>query len=105
MEVSLRKVRADDYEFLWRLKTESLRSYIEQTWGWDEAWQRTDFAERFDPEVGQIIIVDGSDAGYWSVDERTDEILLVSIHLLPEFQNRGIGSGLITELVTSSPRP
>jgi ribosomal protein S18 acetylase RimI-like enzyme len=102
MNISLRSITNTDLEFLWRLHNLALKKYIEETWGWDEEWQRRHFDERFDPNNGRIIVVNGADAGYWWVNERPDEIFLVSIHLLPEFQRRGIGTRLIRSLIDNS---
>jgi len=106
MDISLRSIHGSDYDFLWRLHNEALREYVEKTWGWDEDWQRADFRERFEDRIkGKIITVDGVDAGYFWVNEKENEMFLVSIHLLPEFQNRGIGTRLITQLFETTEKP
>ena len=105
MEITLRPVKPSDHDFRWRLHNAALRVYVEKTWGWDEEWQRSDFAGRFDAATGQIIVVDGVDAGFWWVVEHETEILLASIHLLPEFQNHGIGTTLIRGLIDSTDKP
>ena len=105
MEISLRSITDDDREFRWNLQNAALKKYVTETWGWDEDWQRRYFEERFDPDNGQIIVVDGTDAGFWWVNERPDEIFLVSIHLLPEFHRRGIGTRLIRSLTDNSYKP
>ena len=105
MDVGLRPITQSDYEFLWRLHNAALQQYVEQTWGWDEEWQADDFRKKFDPAVGNIITVDGVDAGFWWISERKNEIVLVSIRLLPEFQRRGIGTRLILGLTDNSQLP
>lgn len=105
MEIRLRPITEADYDFLRRLHNAALKRYVEETWGWDEEWQARDFREKFDPNAGNVINVDGVDAGLWWVAERDDEIVLVSIRLLPEFQRRGIGTRLIRGLTENSDRP
>lgn len=105
MEAALRPILPADLEFLWRLHNTALRKYVEKTWGWDEEWQRERFREEFDPGHGEIIVVDGHDAGYWWTIEKPDEIVLASVRLFPEFQNRGIGTRLITDLIESKDKP
>ncbi len=105
MEIRLRPVTTADLEFRWELQNAALKKYISETWGWDEEWQRNHFEERFDANDGQIIVVDGTDAGFWWVNEHPDHIFLVSIHLLPEFQRRGIGTRLIRSLTDNSYKP
>jgi GNAT superfamily N-acetyltransferase len=105
MEISLRQITDADLEFRWHLHNAALKKYIEETWGWNEEWQRRHFEDRFDPNEGRIIVVNGTDAGYWWVNERAEEIFLVSVHLSPDFQRRGIGTRLIRSLTDNAYKP
>lgn len=105
MEISLRKIKLEDFEFLWRLHNAALKDYVTQTWGWNEDWQQADFAAKFNPNDGEIITVDNVDAGFWWTSEKENEVVLISIRLLPEFQNRGIGSKLIGSLLEKTTKP
>ncbi len=42
---------------------------------------------------------------YWDVIDTDKDVFLSSILLVPAFQNRGIGTRLITELVATSQKP
>ena len=55
--------------------------------------------------TGEIIIIDAVKAGFWNVVENDEDILLSSVRLLPEFQNRGVGTELIDELLKSASKP
>lgn len=105
MQISLRPIKTEDYEFLWQLHNAALKIYVEKTWGWDEDFQRNSFKENFNVENGQIVVVEGEDAGYFWTIEKENEILLASIRLLPEFQNKKIGTGLIKQLIENSRKP
>ena len=105
MRIDFRQITNNDLEFLWKLHNLALKDYVAQTWDWDEDWQRLDFTEKFNPADGKIIIVAGVDAGFWQTIERKTETLLVSIRILPEFQNRGIGTKIIKNLLTESKNP
>jgi ribosomal protein S18 acetylase RimI-like enzyme len=102
MQIGFRSINTNDVEFLWRLHNLALKKYVAQTWGWDEEWQRADFQMRFNANNGNIIVVDDMDAGFWWTIEKESEILLASVRLLPEFQNKGIGSQLIKNLLSST---
>ncbi|MDQ4123707.1 MAG: GNAT family N-acetyltransferase [Acidobacteriota bacterium] len=102
MQVEFRQIEQADFDFLWRLHNAALKDYVTKTWGWDENWQRDNFARTFTPFNGKIIVVDGKDAGYLWVIEKEFEILLASIRLLPEYQNHGIGSKIIRDLLEKS---
>lgn len=105
MQIELRQIETSDFDFLWRLHNAALKEYVTQTWGWDENWQRESFIKTFNPSEGKIIVIDGKDAGYLWVIEKENEILLASIRLLPEFQNHGIGSKIIRDLLDKSEKP
>ena len=40
-----------------------MREAIENTWGWDEEWQRTDFERRFHRYVASVIEYEGRPIG------------------------------------------
>src|SRR5262249_13638834 len=82
----------------------TLRDYVDQTWGWDENWQRSRFEKDFDPDSIQIIQNRSDPIGYLSVQNRADEIFLAAIEIAPAFQNRGIGTQLIVQLFSASDR-
>ena len=104
-EVSFRQIVSDDFDFLWRLHNAALREYVEKTWDWDEERQRRLFAESFDANNGEIIVIGGADAGYLWTAEREMETILVSIRILPEYQNRGIGKKIIEDVLVKSKKP
>ncbi|MBA2736054.1 MAG: GNAT family N-acetyltransferase [Pyrinomonadaceae bacterium] len=105
MRIDFRQITNNDLEFLWKLHNLALKDYVAQTWDWDEDWQRLDFTEKFNPADGKIIVGGGVDAGFWRTIERETETLLVSIRILPEFQNRGIGTKIIKNLLNESKNP
>ena len=86
------------------MHNKALKQYVEQTWGWDEDWQRNNFAENFNPREGEIIVVDGEDSGFLWVIEKNDTTLLASIRLLPAFQHKGIGTKIIRDVLNKSIR-
>jgi ribosomal protein S18 acetylase RimI-like enzyme len=98
----LRQAQNDDYDFLFSLHVKALRPYIEATWGWNEKWQEEYFAAKFDPANRQIIQVNGRDVGVFVVEERQDEMYLGLIELLPEYQNKGIGTAIVRGLVDAA---
>lgn len=102
MEIKFRPIELTDFEFLWRLHNAALKDYVEQTWGWNEDWQRENFVKGFNPGEGEIIVVDGEDAGFLWVIEKENEVLLASIRLFPDYQNKGIGSAIIKNLLEKS---
>lgn len=76
-----------------------MREYVERVWGWDEAEQTTLFENRFQPERWQIIQSSGQDIGVLVVEDQTEEIILASIEILPDWQGQGVGSSVIRSLM------
>lgn len=105
MQVSFRPIKSTDFEFLWQLNCLVMKDYVTQTWGWDEDWQRQYFIKNFDKNNGEILVNDNADIGFFRVVEEQDETFLVSILILPEFQNKGIGTKLIRDLILKKTKP
>jgi ribosomal protein S18 acetylase RimI-like enzyme len=97
--VVLRAATEQDKEFLYALLKATMREYVEELWGWDEAWQRAHFLEHVDPARSQIVVLDGVDIGVLTLEERQTEVFLGQIYILPAYQNQGIGTRLIRSVL------
>ena len=100
----LRPATAGDREFLWRLHREAMRDYMDRTWGWDDAWQRARFDENFDTAPLRMVEYGAHTIGYMSVQRSGDEIFLAAIEIAPKFQNQGIGTRLIGNVLDEADR-
>ena len=98
----LRPANEVDSRFVYRVKKAALGPYVEQTWGWDEAWQLDYHARSFDPAYVQIILVDDVDAGVLSVVESETEIAFNEIYLPPELQGQGIGTEIVEWILSAA---
>ena len=98
----LRSATPDDREFVWGVHRQTMRVYVDRTWGWDDSRQRERFDGNFDPAVIQIIEYRNHMAGYMSVRRSVGEIFLAVIEITPEYQNHGIGTRLIADLLDES---
>jgi ribosomal protein S18 acetylase RimI-like enzyme len=108
MTITTRKATLEDRVFLWQLKVASLREYVENIYGWDDAVQKTFFENSFHPEAIRIIQLEDQDVGMVELRQREDHYFLARIEILPEFQRRGIGSTIIKRIaagVRSSGKP
>ena len=97
--IALQPATIEDSAFVFKVKCEALQESIAKTWGWDEAWQKQYHDEHYDPEKYQIITLDGTDIGCISIEERPQEFYIAVIELLPDFQDQGIGTSLIQDLI------
>jgi ribosomal protein S18 acetylase RimI-like enzyme len=98
----LREASEGDREFLWRLHRATMKDYVAATWGWDERFQREFFDERFEPKGLRIVVVGGEDAGMIATARRAEAVELVSIRVAPAFQGRGIGAGLVEDVLAQA---
>jgi ribosomal protein S18 acetylase RimI-like enzyme len=100
MNLSQREAQPEDEDFLYELHKAAMQQYITAAWGsWDESDQREQFHQCYRPDEMQVIQLDGSDVGVIHLQERTEEIFMVGIEVLPEFQNKGIGSQIIRQVM------
>ena len=105
MSLSYRPATPADFEFFFRLHEAAMRAYVEEAYGpWDADWQRTYFRETFDPALLRVIQWNGQDAGMLHVQERSEELFLVDIEILPAFQRRGIGTQVLRSLIAEAER-
>ena len=73
---------------------QAIGEYVAATWGWDEDVQRQMFSERFTLSR-RVIQVDGVDVGVLEFEERPEEVYLGLVELLPQWQNKGIGTQIL----------
>lgn len=76
----LRPATAGDFAFLHVLHVVTLKGYVTQTWGWDDAAQAARFRDGFRPEASQIVLI------------------------VPEQQGHGIGAALIGDVLAEAAR-
>jgi ribosomal protein S18 acetylase RimI-like enzyme len=99
---TLRPAAKADYDFLYHLIEVCLKEYVEATWGWDDEFQQRHFAEHFDVTGCQIVLVGGRRAGQKTVIELEDSLYISGIYILPEYQNKGLGTALIREVLVGA---
>src|SRR5690242_2078390 len=66
---------------------------------WQFELQRREYDERFPDATYKLIVVDGQPAGRIWVGADQAQIRLLDIALLPDFQNRGVGTILLHRLM------
>jgi ribosomal protein S18 acetylase RimI-like enzyme len=100
MKITLRSATQDDRHFIETIYFETQRGIIEELFGWrgDEV-ERQKLAELHDEPNTSIVTVDDQRAGWLTVNRRPDAINLDQIYLSVGWQNRGIGTFLISQLI------
>ena len=100
--LKLRKAIAIDSEFAYQTKKAAFKEYIDKVGGWDENEQRHLHERRFALYDFEIIQVSGTDAGILSVVRQPDCIKVNQIFILPEYQNKGIGTACMEHIIEES---
>lgn len=112
--VALKPVAPEDEEFLLGVYASTREDELAQVeWGagqkelfvrWQFDLQRREYDGRFPEAEYSVIMVDGRPAGRIWVGRDATQIRLLDIALLPEFQNRGVGTLLLRRLIDEARR-
>jgi ribosomal protein S18 acetylase RimI-like enzyme len=106
--VELRPVSESDNEFLLKVYESTRADELAQVeWAegqrevflrWQFDLQRREYDTRFPDADYRVIVIDGQPAGRIWTGADDEQIRLLDIALLPEFQNRGVGTTLLERL-------
>lgn len=100
MKITRRRASNSDAELARQIHHRGYREIVERQYGpWDEAQQDQFFAKDWNPNIYEIVLCDGIPCGCISVVERADAIILRDLVIVPEYQNRGIGTLLLGEVM------
>lgn len=99
----LRKYKNTDYEFVYEVKKNAYKKYVEQCWGkWNEIDQRNRFKESMGNTFDRTYIIMFNDEriGFYQgqvVNERT--YYIENICIIPEYQGKGIGTEILKSVI------
>lgn len=108
-KLTLRPVTEEDDLFLLALYDSTREAELAQVeWAegqrdifvrWQFDMQRREYDARFPDARYQLILIDGEPAGRIWIGEDEEQIRLLDIALMPQFQKRGAGTVLLRELM------
>ena len=98
-QFEVRQATPGDRDTLYRIKREAMRPYVEQVWGWDEEYQERRFRQGYDHTETQVVLVDGLAVGLLRVSESESAVFIDQVEIVPDYQDRGIGTALINDLL------
>lgn len=100
LNVALRPAEERDRPFIEAVYFGTHRWLIEKLFGWHgDDVERKRFSDTLDLAVTSIVLVGGHDAGWLMVRRAAEGISLKQIYLDTPWQNRGVGSLLIRQLI------
>ena len=99
----LRKYENTDYEFVYEVKKNAYKKYVEQCWGkWNETDQKNRYKESMEKTFDRTYIIMFNDEriGFYQgqvVNERT--YYIENICIIPEYQGKGIGTEILKSVI------
>lgn len=100
---SLKMATQEDYDFIYNLKKTTMKDYVIKTWGsWDEDLQRNFFSRELKAIEYQIIVVKNENIGIFAFSRNETSIVVDEIQILPKYQNKGIGTLILSEIIANA---
>jgi GNAT superfamily N-acetyltransferase len=100
--ITFRKANKADMEWAYETFRTTMKSYIEDTWGWDELFQQYGFKENLPPSSFTIAALNSVTIGAYSLTEKTDHLWLEMLLILPDYQNQGLGTRILHTIQTAA---
>jgi len=92
-----------DYDWLYALNQEIYQNLITLEFGyWDKEEELTLFRNTWNTQNITLIIVDKKRAGMFILEERDDHLWLAEIQITPLYQNSGLGTKVIQQILTKA---
>jgi SAM-dependent methyltransferase/GNAT superfamily N-acetyltransferase len=99
MDYMLMPAKEDDKQLIYGLKKDSIFQYVDEIWGWDEAYQVKDFNDNFVLGNFQVIMLDGLKIGFIETFDNENLINISEIQIEKNYRCNGIGSDIIKKLI------
>ncbi len=100
MEYSFKNCTLDDFEFLFELKKENFKWYVDKIWGWNDDDQKQRLKQDLEEHLAhkRIILVDSKKVGVYAVHiTENGDLFINEISILKEYQHKGIGRKILEE--------
>ena len=95
MQIKFRQAIEADLDFLDEMHTECMKEHMLRVYQWNPHL----FRQTFKPQHMQIILVNGAEVGMLQFSTSDKELYFGYLPIFPEFQNRGIGSGVLRHVL------
>lgn len=107
MKYSFRKCTLEDIDFLFKLKKENFKWYVDKIWGWKDDDQMQRLRQDLDEHLShkRIILINDEMAGVYAVHiTENGDLFINEISILKEYQNKGIGRKILEEQLKENQR-
>lgn len=100
MEYSFRNCKLDDFDFLFELKKQNFKWYVDKIWGWNDEEQKQRLKQDLEEhlEHKRIILINNEVAGIYVVHTTENGDLFINeISILKKYQHKGIGRKILEQ--------
>ena len=100
IKYTFRNCTLEDFNFLFNLKKENFKWYVDKIWDWKDDDQKERLKQDLKEHLNhkRIILVDDNPVGIYAVHTTQDGDLFINeISILKEYQNKGIGKKILEE--------
>lgn len=100
MGYSFRACTLNDFDFLFELKKQNFKGYVDKIWGWNDEEQKQRLKKDLEEHLAhkQIILIDNKLAGVYVIHTtEKGDLFINEISILKEYQNKGIGRKILEE--------
>src|SRR3989304_4717923 len=107
LEYSLIKIFPTDEshrEFSYQVKKATMNAYITRVFGWDEKFEQDYHARDWETLKPDVILYDNRPIGTICCVRKEDHFEIERFYILPEYQNKGIGSFVLGGTVDTADR-
>nr|WP_290223303.1 GNAT family N-acetyltransferase [Trichocoleus desertorum] len=95
MKIQFRQATEVDFDFLNKMHAACLREHVERIYPWNPDL----FGETFNPRLIQIILANQIEIGMFQLLQREGELYLSNLLILPRFQNCGLGTLILKNVL------
>ena len=102
LAVDLKPAGSGDFDFAYRLYQETMKGYSAAYIAWDDNQQKESLALQLSTADVSVISLSGVEVGWLAWMEKDDALFLGHFYVEPQFQNRGIGSIVLSRFLTEA---
>ena len=100
---NIRDAAEGDLDFICNVNKSAMKDYIIKIWGkWDDDSHRKFIAEYVQESKFKIITLGDQSVGAVAYSKEEDKIIINEIQILPEFQNKGIGTLVLKSIIAEA---
>lgn len=94
-KIAYRPATHEDAQFVLEVEEVAMRAHAEALWG---QWRPRSGLEDFDPARVEILLDGERQIGICAVNVKDNYLFVQRLYLLPEFQNRGFGARVLSDI-------